>query len=523
MRRTPGFGRGNVHGFWFYFAVAFAALVFVTELFSLATPLNGAPDEWAQVIKTAAVVRGQFLGNALPPKKFLPAYREVRVPQAYADVGSDNCVALMPSIPEGTCKEAMGSTRTVSTTTYVSHEPPLYYLLVGWPSLVGTRTSIYWVRFMSVIVNCALLALAVASVCRWSRSMLMIAGTALAITPMSLFLAGAVTPSGLEASSAIAMWVTAAIMVVDYPRRFPTGLLAAFTTAASTLILVRGDSILWVACCGVVLLPVAWKRLNLRELVADLRVRICGGVGLAATTLWLVWFVVGKPLTVVPLNVPAPNEARTHIMRSIFGSTGVVIKEMIGLFGYLDTPSPVLTYLVWIALGGSLVTMILLIGKRRLMLSGGIALIISATLPYAMLNVAARSKGVLAQGRYFLPLVVSLPIIAAAASTQVGLPRRAAIRWSLATVALTSLGQVAAAYWGLRRYLVGSQGPLSPTAAVPGVWHPPLPAWTLDAGFLLGWAVIAVLASLFVYRYPVDDRRDAEPTRTDTPEVTLAV
>ncbi len=113
-----------------------------------------------------------------------------------------------------------------------------------------------------------------------------------------------------------------------------------------------------------------------------------------------------------------------------------------------------------------------------------------------MCYLAIRHTGSIQQGRYFLPLAVSLPIICGALSTQAGLPAAAANRLATAVPFLAATGQTAAAYWSLRRYTVGSTGPLTPTASVTGVWHPPVPAWFIDLGFLVLWAAIAILAAL---------------------------
>lgn len=58
-------------------------------------------------------------------------------------------------------------------------------------------------------------------------------------------------------------------------------------------------------------------------------------------------------------------------------------------------------------------------------------------------------------------------------------------RWTVLSVWALALGQAAAFAWALRRYLVGIDGPLLPTAVVKGTWHPPAPAWALDVAFFV--------------------------------------
>ena len=483
------------------FLVAFALLVLVGELWSLATPVNGAPDERNHLTKAAAVIRGQWTGQSVQGAP--DAYTRVRVPQVYTSPGVGDCEVGHPTVPVGGCTGRTGSARTVSAVTYVGHYPPLYYLLIGWPTALGNRMSIYLVRMMSVIVNAVFLALAAAVALTWSRSRLMLSAVFVAVTPMVIFLAGVVNPSGLEISAAIAMWTAAVVLVVDHPRRPPTGLLAVLCAATCVELLVRGDTMLWPALCVLVLLPLAWGRLDWRALAGRRDVRTAGGVTALSAAGGLLWLALGKPLAVVPLGVPKPGTPGSTLVRQIVGSGPAMLNQSIGVFGWLDTRAPALTYLIWYGLLGAMAAVVLLVGRRRALLSAGVSLVLSALVPLVMCYLAIRHTGSIQQGRYFLALAVSVPIVCGALTSQVGLPAAATTRLATSIPIFAGTGQVAAGYWALRRYTVGTTGPLSPIASVPGVWHPPLPAWTLDLGFLVVWAALAVVAALGVRSLPV--------------------
>jgi hypothetical protein len=494
-------GSGPRPPFWRAFLVSFALFVLLGELWSLATPLNGGPDERAQTMNAAAVVRGQLLGPR--PHGAPAAYKTVRVPAIYTDFGTGDCVVGRPDVPAGTCPAHPVPDRVVDSATYVGRYPPLYYLLVGWPSVLGTRASIYLIRAMSVLVNSFFLAMAVGVVCRWARSIFLLPAVAVAATPMAFFLSGVVNPSGLEISAAVAMWTAAVVFVTDHPEDPPAGLLAVLASAVCAEILVRGDSPLWPLVGVAVLSPLIWRRLDIRRIAARTSARVAAGAVVVAGTGAALWLGVGKPLTTVPQGAAPPGTSGATLVRAIIGNSGTLLLEVIGKFGWIDTPAPYLTYVVWIVAVGTLLSIGLVVGRRREVASVGLALVATLAVPFVLLYVTIR-HGSLMQGRYFAALAESVPIIAGASAGRSPFPVPASVRWSTATLAALGLAQFAAAYWALRRYLVGDDGPLLPTARGPGVWVPPIPAWSLDLGFLIACASLAG-AAIFLVRRTLPD------------------
>ena len=480
--------------------MSFTLFVFLGGMWSLATPLNGAPDELAQTIKAAALVRGQWIGVRQPGDR--RAFTTVQVPAVFADFGNADCVRGHPAVPAGTCPVTPGSSRVVPAATYVGHYPPLYYLLVGWPSLLATRSSIYLMRAASVVVNSLFLALAVAVAWRWSRSRVLVAALGVAITPMAVFLSGVINPSGLETTAAVAMWTAGAVMVVDTPDHPPPGLVAVLTAAVCVELLVRGDSPLWPVAALLVMIPLGWGRFRLWAFLSRRAFWLGAAAAVASGVAALVWLVVGRPLTVASLGAALPGTPGSALARTAVGDAGALLHQMVGVFGYLHTPSPLFTYLAWAMAAGAVVMMAVLVGDRRVLAGLAVAVVLAVGVPFGVIFFTARQSS-LDQGRYFLPLVVSIPIVCGVGGAQPGLPDRAAARWSAVVVALACAGQAAAGVWALRRYLVGVRGPLLPTARVPGAWHPPVPGWSLDLGFLAGWAAVAALARLASRPAPV--------------------
>ena len=81
---------------------------------------------------------------------------------------------------------------------------PFITRLVGLPTLALVSVKgIYAGRLVSGALAAAMLALAVTSLRRCRGTPLLAGGVALAVTPMVLYLAAVVSPSGLEIASAI--------------------------------------------------------------------------------------------------------------------------------------------------------------------------------------------------------------------------------------------------------------------------------------------------------------------------------
>ena len=145
----------------------------------------------------------------------------VKVPEVFASLETDvGCYQYKSAVPAGCQHPLNSSTHTVSVKTCVGRYPPLYYAMVGLPTLafVSVEKGLHAARLVSCAVV-AMLALAVASsLCRCRGAPLFAAGISLAVTPMALYLAAVVNPSGLEIASAISAWAAAMSLHRNGPR-----------------------------------------------------------------------------------------------------------------------------------------------------------------------------------------------------------------------------------------------------------------------------------------------------------------
>lgn len=499
------------------FSLVLVLMFLNLAVWSLATPLFSSPDEPSQVARAAALVRGQLIGRTV--RTAGNATTVITIPQVYAGGEAyTSCYTFKPAVP-ATCAGAYhGSTRVVSTSTYSGRYPPLYYAIVGLPSLLTVSpTGIYLMRLMSDLLNAVFLALAVLSVAVWSRSRLLVVAVLLAITPMVFFLGAVVNPSGLEITSAICLWCSGLVLVLERAGAPPTGLVAIVAAATATLLLSRGLSPLWVALIIALLALVAGGRTTVRLLSA--RAVRWAMVPLAACAIFAVaWIAVARALDLLPVGVPVTHgESRAHLVASLFGLTGTWVQQMVGVFGWLDTVPPLVSTLVWLGAMGLVVLLALGCARPRhllaLVLLGAVVLVAPVAISYDQ----AHRLGVIWQARYILPMVVGLPLMSVALIERAGF--LGAVRARLATVlcVAVAVGDLAAFAEALRRYAVGVTGPLD---YLHSRWHPPGSLLALTLGTLVAVALLASCTRLLVTRpvlvdFPAD--ADEGPSGVDGP------
>ncbi len=458
---------------------------------SLATPLFASPDEQAQVVYAAAAARGQLVGTTIHNDE--NPYTVVSVPKVFAS--GDRypvCFHFHPEIPASCARRLTTSTKTEHTYTYVGRYPPLYYLIVGLPSLAFvSKSGIYLMRLMSALICALLVSLALLVVVLWSRRKLLLVGVMVAATPMVWFLGGVVNPSGFEICAAICLWTAGLVLVLDHPEHPPPGLVATVAVAAAALLLARPISPLWVACIAVVLGLLGGRR-ALVGVVRSQAARRWAVPLLACGVFAISWIIGEHALDLRPVGTHVrPGESSLGLIGTLFGHTGGWTLQMVGVFGWLDTRSPILTYVVWFVIVAFLVVLASQCASARR--AGALMLLIVAVVvvPIVISYGEAHRLGILWQGRYTLPLAVGVPLVSAALAERSALVRR----WRTRTAVALSIGMgvayIAAFLEALRRYAVGVNGPID---FLDGKWSPPL--GLLGAAFAGVVPMIALLAGI---------------------------
>ncbi len=476
-------------------AVSTGILFALCAMWSLATPIGAAPDESVQIIKAASVVRGELVGRHAPGQP--EAVTEVNVPQSFADdTNVATCIAFRPKTPAGCDKGLRGSARPTQATTYVGRYPPLYYAVVGLPTLLWhSDVAVYFMRLLSGLMSALMLGLALAVASVWARSRLLVAAVALVATPLAVFLGSVVNPSGLEIASAICTWTAGLVLVLDRAQRPGRPLVVATVGAAIVFVLSRPLSPLWLGISALAMEALA--PVSVLLLVRQRAVQ-AGATVVVVATLGAVAFVLGAhSLAIYPsgLKVP-PRISELGLIRTALDKSNMLVHQFVGVFGWLDTPSPTVVTVTWLLLLGLLIVIGLTTTGRRHRAVVSALLVLSVVVPTALMVSHAHKDGIVWQARDGFPLYVGSILVsgAVAGRRRSSAPVEAPPWWtrgpSMAVLGVgVALCQGVDFVWALRRYTVGLGSTLDPFAKVRGGWTPPIPAQLLVALALLTCAV----------------------------------
>ncbi len=498
-------GRWQATPWWRLFGSIFVIVFVLIAIWSIATPLLSGPDEPTHVVKAAAVARGQFVGSCPDkpnnPSAYCPkssAFTEVRLPEFFAYFRGPEirfhgvgCFAHRTSVPAScfenpTPKQYQELTHTTTAQyqnlvrnawIYDGRYPPLYYAIVGIPSLLGTGLwTVYLMRLFSAAASALLLSAALFSIIRYSSNRLLLFGVAVAATPMVIYLSGVVNANGLEVASAVCFWTIMTILLRETSEP-PRSLIGIGLVSSLIFVSTRSLSPLWM---GLAVIAIAlcsnWQRIRTLVLRRDIQIAI--GLVIVVTAADLFWIVYehSTALNVGSANaqklIPPPGTSELTILRTSFHHNIYYLPGMIGVFGAFDTYALHTTYVIWYLLGGALFLLGLFAGdlRRRLVLVAVAFGIIF--LPVLISSSQVRHIGYVWSGRDTLPFAVGLPILCASILESERV-QHFARRCAGVALVLAYVAQVLALFWVLRRYSVGGGGPRF-SFLIHSSWAPPV-------------------------------------------------
>lgn len=498
---------------WRVFWAVWAAGTLLSLLWAIATPLGASPDEPAHIIKAAAVAHGEFTGTPSEGTTVVQvpqyiAWTHAQTCYAFAD---DESAACSPAVPEPT-----GA--IVESTTTAGLYNPVYYLVVGWPSLVfDNSVGVYVMRAVSGALSTLFLALTALMMCSWRRPALPLAGLGVLMTPMMLFLSASVNPNAVETTGTVAVLVAMISILLNDRRDLLAERSAILVASALFAANARGLSPLWLAV--VVLAPlllVGWD--GLRELLRT-RAVIVAIVGVAIVTAFAgVWLLATNSLGRAisdPDGIIYPGAGSPPISGFIWAleSTPEFVLHMIGLFGWMDTAAPFGVAAVWVTAMLTLVIGAVTVLRGKTLKVFLVLLAAAILLPPIVQGLYVNSGGYIWQGRYNLPLVLAT-LAAATAFLSPYLPvRHPIVRrvWGCAVI-LMAAAHLYVFAWVLRRYAVGLDGSWQQTFRTPE-WSAPGGNITIVAIMALTLAALAWWAWRAVLRVDSETRPAAVKKR----------
>jgi hypothetical protein len=476
--------------------VSFALFLAVGAAWALASPIYSGPDEPSHVIHAAAIPRGDLIGTSRGEGR--PKV-DVTAPRIYRQ--GPECFAFHPQVPADCFHLADSLSGDGTLPTYTARYLPPYSTFIGFGSywIDPGSGQIYLMRLLGAAIVAALLASAVSTVIAVGTLGFSL-GFLFALTPMALYFSGVVNPSTPEIAAGIAVWTHGIALtgtgVGDDPR-----VLRRFGIAACVLCATRPLSPLWLLLTLLILAFVA-GRPRVRELIQRRSVQVWAAAVIGVTVVQVVWSAWAKPLSEGNTAQKGLDESLSFIFEQSVGKLyWSNTREMIGMFGWLDTVTPMATTIFWLVAVGALVLFAISAGTRRAAWAVGVTLALTYVVPVIIETARASSNNLVWHGRYTLPFAVGIPLLAGYTVRALEGTTLAIKRFAWWLVVAFVVAQILAFNQALRRYAVGVNGPVffwtSGTS-----WSPPVPSWILVFGYLA--LMVGIVAS--VIRVPMAPR-----------------
>lgn len=480
--------------FWFSFVAFFA----VAAIWALSNPLMASVDEPAHVVKAAATVRaaedqsedGAATGIGI-----------VELSQLYVQLnGYPGCFAFQPNTTAACQPDLEGDVDAPAlTTTSAMNYNPLYYVVVGLPSLLpGGEHTVYLMRLITAAISALVLALSVRTVAELGARRWLGLAVLLTITPTFVSLVAAVNPQSIEITGAVLLWVSL-LALLRYPDEALTSRRLTRLVIATVLVAnARGLGPLWVVIIlGLCLLSVPWART--RAVMAHRGAWLAVGLCVAACAAATAWILTADAL---PEGSGTQGLTLAGMLFYTLGRTSLYIEQLFLAFGWLDVYGPGWTIYLLVAAVGALILAGWAAGKGRDRLVLALAATITILSPVVLQTMQANKIGYFWQGRYVFPVAIGVLILAGAAMARREnvIPAWFSLNLVTTIAYLVGIVQVVAFYVNLHRYSVGFDGgwvlqePLSWTGVPPVV---------LTLAYALAWWAV-VFTVLRATNAPVD-------------------
>lgn len=464
-------------------ALAAVGLTLVLVSWVAATRPFGGPDESSHYLRALGIANGQLVGPKVPFVNFLAT------PTQAAWIGQDTRGVMVPARMAPPGLSCVGGRPDV-TGTCLAPSPngdyqPLPYLLpaVGIALAHNARTALWLSRAASAAQVLVFLLLAV--FLAWGSGGWSLLGVLLAVTPTVLFIGSLMNPDGLELAASIA-FLAGLLRLSRNPRAFPAWGWGATAVSGAVAVLSWQLGPFFVAL-DLILVGVLMGRDRCRA-VLSARPRAVGAVGVVLVGALALYVLYGAAADAFHSTLGFTPIVGS--LRSGLGQLGLTLRQAVGGFGFfLQVSIPAILYLVWWALVVGACAVALFVAQRRDRTVFLLAIAGALIFPVIFYAWAQRRTGFGMQGRYAVPVLVVIPMLAGELAERGGRPLRAA--WlSLFTggaIGVVAIAQLAA-WWTSARQTAGA--PNAHWFISHAVWSPPLTWWP--------WTLLVVLGTCAV-------------------------
>lgn len=400
---------------WSRLGAVFCLFALIGILWATFVPLGSYNDEWTHARYAAAVVRGEFPVTKCDAKPFKcgDVIRDGRcwisVPKSIAEIQGFRALAFNPQLPDSAIVDTpSGEPGNTLVRNSAANYPPLYYLLVGWPTLfLNGAAAWYAMRIVSALLCALFLTLIFAglsSVMPWGATFLML----IWITPVTVTFFGAINPQGIEILSTGAL--AALIFPIGFSKKPSFSVLLTASIVLAVSVNIRTPTVIWNFI--VVLMWLLLLNLDTIKSIFSLkRWWIPFLIAIGGVTFSIVWTLSTSHLVSV-LGTPNHEMGFAGLLIAMAGHTVVhFVPQMIGDWGWGDNSLPPIIYVVVSALFAAVLIYSIILGSRRARLSLLLGLfsipITSVIIQYRLLG----QSGMMWAGRYNLPVWVAIGVL----------------------------------------------------------------------------------------------------------------
>jgi hypothetical protein len=486
-----------------------AFLVLMGGSWLMATPPGSSFDEQAHFVKAAGVGRGELYGRApvvttanlrelyrrglddpdslaqLDAALRTPAVRwqaktrrQFEVPPNVIDPRF-GCTTWQHDVP-ATCLEGpRPPVNGRAQNTYVGTYQPFVYVPAGLAIRAADTpgTALRLARAAMLALTLILLIAAVWALWEPAAGALSLTGAVVAVTPMVVFVASVLSPSGVEIAGALCF--SAVLLRMGREQHLPGWLWVALACGGCSLAAARALGPAFVVVAFVTCAALVGPSRLAGRIRADGKAAAAAATAIAvAAAASLFWEFKYQPR-------PAPS--RSSVIDALDPSIShlpSVAKQAIGVFGSLDAPMPGFAYWLWALLVVGLGVGAFALGDRRDRVSV-IALFVAVAGVTIVMSVVYREVGAL-HGRYALPFLMLLPLWEGEVLLRHWVRHRTDLRHTVvpAVFAIAAVVQLIGWWSSARRFAVGPDGGW--LFLDDAKWSPPLGWWP--------WTVLAVIA-----------------------------
>jgi hypothetical protein len=393
-----------------YVVVSGLGLLLLTWIFLM--PPAGGLDEFAHAFRAASVARGHWTAVVGPSGT---ARDGVEVPADLVRAAQPQCALLNYTSDLDCVGTTRGRTVLIADSANAYH--PAFYAVVGVAALPFHGTpALYVMRLATAALALLFVVLALAALETWARSRTAYLGPVVACTPMLVYSSAIVAPNGPEMASALAFW-TAAIGLLVADDRHLRRLTVIAAVSGVALCTFRSLGPVWCLLIAfAVVVSVRAPTGRLRALLRRPGLLVAGTAVVLSALQNAAWVLHMGTLPIADAVGGGPGDAGSSLAHR-WGETLVAIPvwllQTIGAFPMRNATHPSV-YVSYLILFGMLMVTALRAGDSRLRFGLSGVVVVALVIPVVTtLRTYDSLGGVAWQGRYELPLLVGLVVLAA--------------------------------------------------------------------------------------------------------------